>query len=51
MTGPGRPGREDQLSLCGLAAEGLGMSYEDLLLEMLSSARTLRQLRDMKPCA
>ncbi|KAK7512482.1 uncharacterized protein IWZ02DRAFT_471818 [Phyllosticta citriasiana] len=31
MTGPGRPGREDQASLCALAASGLGWDYAKLL--------------------
>lgn len=30
MTGPGRPGREDQLSLSGMAAAAAGMRYGDL---------------------
>ncbi|KAK8247839.1 hypothetical protein HDK77DRAFT_440987 [Phyllosticta capitalensis] len=45
MTGPGRPGREDQASLCALAASGLGWDYSKLLQEILSSAATLRELR------
>lgn len=36
MTGPGRPGRDDQTSLSGLAAEGIGWRYPDLLLNMLA---------------
>ncbi|KAK7555448.1 hypothetical protein IWX91DRAFT_401441 [Phyllosticta citricarpa] len=31
MTGPGRPGREDQASLCALATSGLGWDYAKLL--------------------
>ncbi len=38
LTGPGRPGREDQDSLCSLAAAGVGWSYPDLLLNMLHQA-------------
>ena len=45
MTGPGRPGREDQASLTALAAEALGWSYERLLAEVLVGARTLGELR------
>ncbi len=49
MTGPGRPGREDQASLTGIAAEAIGWDYPRLLQEMLSSAITLQHLRDIKP--
>ncbi|MDQ4099517.1 MAG: biotin carboxylase, partial [Chloroflexota bacterium] len=38
MTGPGRPGRDDQLSLTGMAAAAVGMSYTDLLTTMLAAA-------------
>jgi len=38
LTGPGRPGRDDQDSLVGLAARGLGWSYTDLLQAMLGQA-------------
>ncbi|KAF2135836.1 uncharacterized protein K452DRAFT_346027 [Aplosporella prunicola CBS 121167] len=31
MSGPGRPGRENQASLIGLAAEGYGINYPELL--------------------
>jgi hypothetical protein len=48
MTGPGRPGREDQASLTALAAAGLGWDYPRLLLEMLSTAVPLGRLRNMK---
>jgi len=40
MTGPGRPGRENQDSLTGLAARAIGWSYPDLLQNMLRQART-----------
>jgi hypothetical protein len=49
MTGPGRPGRDDQASLTLLAAAGLGWDYPKLLLEMLKSSSTLRVLRHRKP--
>lgn len=45
MTGPGRPGREDQASLSALAAEGLGWDYSELLAKMLDSASLLGELR------
>ena len=48
MTGPGRPGREDQASLTLMAARGLGWDYSNLLMRMLRSARTLRELRNME---
>ncbi|KAM0197075.1 hypothetical protein ACHAPI_005296 [Fusarium lateritium] len=49
MTGPGRPGREDQASLTLLAAEALGWDYQELLRRILSTCSTLRTLRDLKP--
>ncbi len=48
MTGPGRPGREDQACLTELAAAGLGSDYEGLLWEMLGSVVNLRELRSME---
>lgn len=38
MTGPGRHGRENQLNLTGLAAAGLGLSYQDLVKLALEGA-------------
>ncbi|KAF2014984.1 glutathione synthetase ATP-binding domain-like protein [Aaosphaeria arxii CBS 175.79] len=49
MTGPGRPGRDDQASLTLLAAAGLGWDYPRLLSEMLKSSSSLRVLRHRKP--
>lgn len=49
MTGPGRPGREDQASLSAIAAAELGWDYQRLLQEMLGGAQTLRTLREMRP--
>ncbi|KAJ5089659.1 hypothetical protein N7532_008343 [Penicillium argentinense] len=48
ITGPGRPGRENQTSLMGLAAESLGWNYPTFLQYVLGSAQELRQLRDYK---
>ena len=48
MTGPGRPGRENQASLTALAAGQLGISYSDLLHKILHSAQTLQYLRDVE---
>lgn len=48
MTGPGRPGREDQSSLTALAAAGLGWNYKQLLDYMLHSSSTLRKLRERR---
>lgn len=47
MTGPGRPGRENQASLTALAAAGFGWDYAALLTKILASARPLQQLRDI----
>ncbi|KIW27833.1 uncharacterized protein PV07_07534 [Cladophialophora immunda] len=47
MTGPGRPGRENQASLTAMAAGALGWDYSELLVRMLKSARKLQDLRQM----
>lgn len=47
MTGPGRPGREDQASLTAMAAERLGWDYARLLKEVLAAAQTLEHLRSV----
>lgn len=47
MTGPGRPGREDQASLTVMAAQELGWNYAHLLKNVLSSACTLEHLRNV----
>ncbi|KAI4913376.1 hypothetical protein J4E85_010830 [Alternaria conjuncta] len=49
MTGPGRPGRENQASLTALAAAGLGWDYPTLLLKILESSSSLRDLRNATP--
>ena len=49
MTGPGRPGREDQASLTLIAASALGWDYKELLLRILKSAPTLKILRGLEP--
>jgi hypothetical protein len=49
MTGPGRPGRDDQASLTLLAANGLGWDYKELLRRILRTSSTLRALRARKP--
>lgn len=48
MTGPGRPGRDDQASLTAMAAEALGWDYGRLLEEILLSAALLRDMRSVK---
>jgi hypothetical protein len=48
LTGPGRPGREDQASLTTLAAEELGWDYRKLLRFMLQSSPTLKHLRNVE---
>lgn len=45
MTGPGRPGRENQASLTLLAAEALGWDFLRLLEETLKTSQTLEGLR------
>jgi hypothetical protein len=49
MTGPGRPGREDQASLTLLAAAAVGWDYSKLLKHMLDSSLILNHLRKLKP--
>ena len=49
MTGPGRPGREDQASLTAMAAEALGWDYAMLLRNVLGTARPLGELRAIQP--
>ncbi|GKT82286.1 D-alanine--D-alanine ligase [Colletotrichum tofieldiae] len=49
MTGPGRPGRDDQASLTLMAAEALGWDYPELLRQILYTSSTLRALRELKP--
>lgn len=44
ITGPGRPGRDTQVALTGLAAEALGWSYRDTVRNMLRQAVKLRSL-------
>jgi len=48
MTGPGRPGRDNQASLTGLAAAEVGWDYARLLSDILASARSLGELRGMR---
>ena len=48
MTGPGRPGRENQASLTALAAAGLGWDYPTLLLKILETSCSLRDLRNAR---
>ncbi|KAI1476107.1 glutathione synthetase ATP-binding domain-like protein [Daldinia eschscholtzii] len=49
MTGPGRPGREDQASLTLLAASSLGWDYQELLKRILNTSHSLNELRRLKP--
>lgn len=48
MTGPGRPGRDDELALTGMAASTLGWDYPTFLRHILSGARPLTELRAMQ---
>lgn len=45
MTGPCRPGREDQASLTAMAAAAIGWDYGTLLQNMLVGAQSLSSLR------
>ncbi|KAI9686727.1 MAG: hypothetical protein M1822_002786 [Bathelium mastoideum] len=49
MTGPGRPGRENQASLTAMSAAGLGWTYPMLLQKLLMTAQPLGVLRKKKP--
>lgn len=46
MTGPGRPGREDQSSLTAIAAAELGWDYPTLLMKILETAQPLDTWRN-----
>ncbi|OKP14144.1 hypothetical protein PENSUB_138 [Penicillium subrubescens] len=46
ITGPGRPGRDDQTSLMGLAADSMGWDYATFLKYVLASAPKLGELRN-----
>lgn len=45
MTGPGRPGRENQASLTAMAASAMGWDYSTLLQKILASATQLSTFR------
>ncbi|KAK2598537.1 hypothetical protein N8I77_011944 [Diaporthe amygdali] len=49
MTGPGRPGRDDQASLTMMAASALGWDYKELLGQILATSSTLATLRALQP--
>lgn len=49
MTGPGRPGRDDQASLTMMAASALGWDYKELLRQILATSSTLATLRELRP--
>ncbi|KAL0934935.1 phosphoribosylglycinamide synthetase [Colletotrichum truncatum] len=49
MTGPGRPGRDEQASLTLIAAAALGWDYKELLRQILGTSSTLESLRKLKP--
>ncbi|KAJ5756023.1 hypothetical protein N7533_005566 [Penicillium manginii] len=48
ITGPGRPGRDDQTSLMGLAAGSIGWDYPAFLQYVLGSAQNLGALRNYR---
>ncbi|KAI1078917.1 glutathione synthetase ATP-binding domain-like protein, partial [Whalleya microplaca] len=49
MTGPGRPGRDDQASLTLIVANALGWDYQELLKQILTTSHFLRALRRLEP--
>lgn len=49
MTGPERPGRENQASLTAMSAAALGWTYPVLLQRLLATARSLKELRMIEP--
>ncbi|KAH6877053.1 hypothetical protein B0T10DRAFT_413736 [Thelonectria olida] len=49
MTGPGRPGRDDQASLTLMAATALGWDYKTLLENILETSAKLEDLRSLHP--
>ncbi|KAI0013754.1 glutathione synthetase ATP-binding domain-like protein [Xylariaceae sp. FL0662B] len=49
MTGPGRPGRDNQASLTLIAAAALGWDYPELLRQILETAKPLQILRGLEP--
>ncbi|KAI9890976.1 MAG: hypothetical protein M1814_003477 [Vezdaea aestivalis] len=48
MTGPGRPGREDQASPTAMAVGELGWTYPTLLKFLLGTSTTLEDLRGIR---
>jgi hypothetical protein len=46
MTGPGRPGREDQASLTAIAASAMRWDYGTLLENILKGAQPLSVFRN-----
>ncbi|PKX91215.1 glutathione synthetase ATP-binding domain-like protein [Aspergillus novofumigatus IBT 16806] len=48
MTGPGRPGREDQASLTAIAAAAMGWDYGTLLQKILEGAQPLSVFREYR---
>ncbi|KAL4972257.1 hypothetical protein BDW66DRAFT_164292 [Aspergillus desertorum] len=48
MTGPGRPGREDQASLTAIAALAMGWDYGTLLENILKGAQSLNVFRNYR---
>ncbi|KAL4793109.1 hypothetical protein BDV19DRAFT_232958 [Aspergillus venezuelensis] len=48
MTGPGRPGREDQASLTAIAASAMGWDYGTLLKNILQGAQPLNTFRNYR---
>lgn len=48
MSGPGRPGQDDQMNFMGIAAGALGWDFGAFLQYILGSAQGLDELRNYK---
>jgi hypothetical protein len=44
VTGPGRPGREEETALTGMAAEPLGWDYPTFIENLLNQARLVEDV-------
>ena len=44
VTGPGRPGRDEQTALTGMAAEAIGWDYETFVQNILAQAQLVEDV-------
>ncbi|RPB01316.1 glutathione synthetase ATP-binding domain-like protein [Choiromyces venosus 120613-1] len=49
LTGAGRPGRDDQDSLCAMAAKEYGWGYPEFVRRCIATARLLEEVRAIEP--